>query len=76
MAIEKGAAPLLTAKAIVEKVMEGQTVVLPTVQFAQFLYECDTERLEFAIDATQQGGAIILSRWESNPGSLKGVIQE
>ncbi len=56
--------PILTAKAIAKEVMQGETITIPVIQFSQFLWEADEGRLEFCIEARQQGGGVVLTKWD------------
>lgn len=52
------------AEVIIDKVMAGEIMIIPAVQFGAFLAECDFKKLEFTIECKQQGFIVILTKWE------------
>ena len=54
---------IVTTKEIVDKVMAGEIISIPVVQFSQFLFEADMDMLECKINCAQIGSIVELTRW-------------
>ena len=55
---------ILTARTLVERVMGGETVIIPLAQFGQFLFEADEDRLEFCMKTEQRGTQVAFTKWD------------
>lgn len=54
---------IVTTAEIIEKVMAGETISIPVVQFSQFLYEADMDMIECKMNCKQIGTMVELTRW-------------